>query len=165
MLSKESYHQEIAEQLPDFVLNKHRDLLRKAKTLDLLEYMSEGNFPEDSLDQQLKKSDDLSEEQLKLIRGKNITNSIPFISKSLFKNEKKFVDILYNFLFFSPQNNTSAQMTFNFFSLKSNKEHFKYFVQCCFPSMFNYFSSFEYSYCAYKFIKNIINIEISNSQS
>ena len=89
MLSKESYHQEIAEQLPDFVLNKHRDLLRKAKTLDLLEYMSEGNFPEDSLDQQLKKSDDLSEEQLKLIRGKNITNSIPFISKSLFKNEKK----------------------------------------------------------------------------
>ena len=165
MLSKESYHQEIAEQLPDFVLNKHRDLLRKAKTLDLLEYMSEGNFPEDSLDQQLKKSDDLSEEQLKLIRGKNITNSIPFISKSLFKNEKKFVDILYNFLFFSPQNNTSAQMTFNFFSLKSNKEHFKYFVQCCFPSMFNYFSSFEYSYCAYNFIKNIINIEISNSQS
>lgn len=126
----------IEGELPNFAQKKHESLLKIMKTLDLFYFMSENQFSNDK-------------EQCKYY--------VPFISQSIFLNSQRFVEHLERVMISKDKN--FPQYAYNFFLYDSNQKYLKYFIHCCFPTLFNQFSSDEFSLCAYKFIKKYIDVE------
>lgn len=126
----------VEEELPDFALKKHKLLLRTIKTMDLFNFMSNYQFSN---------------------KIEDTKYYVPFISQSLFISTQRFSEHLLKIIFV--RDRSFAKYAYNFFLYDSNQKYLNYFIYICFPTLFNQFSSDEYSACAYKFITKYIEIE------
>ena len=129
ILNIELMHKTIQGSL-EFTQKKFNKMLQMAKVLDLFDFLANSQTQNEQAQQNL---------------------IIPCVETAK-KNSRDISTILKDFL--TDKDKMYSKAVYEYFSGNVSDEDVDFFVNCCFPSLFNQFASHEYSEFGYKFIMN-----------